>query len=145
MRPPLSWTGLIANAPPPSYRVTIPAGRESVYELVAPLFVALAITSGGIWLARGRRLRARTSRLLLWLSAGGLSIAYSSWWVWEHRGDLVHSPSLADLLAIFMPGLWVLVSAVVLVRGWVGRGKTEQDRRTSVGEAVPNEPKDGGE
>jgi hypothetical protein len=108
---------MVRTSRPDSYRVQIPPGRELAYEFAAPVFLSLAIASAGLWLVRGRRLRVEVRRALLWLSAGGLAVGYSSWWVWEHRGVWAVPMGWAAGLAVYMPALWILFSAVVLIGG----------------------------
>ncbi len=114
--------GLFANMPAPSFEVTIPRDREPIYEVVAPLFLALAVAAGGLWCARRHALRPDTRRALLWLSGGCLAVAYSSWWMWDKRNAGIVEPNLATVVAVSMPGLWMLFCAVVLLAGRRPRG-----------------------
>jgi hypothetical protein len=109
---------LLGNMPPPSYQVTLPRGREWVYESAAGAFVALALAAFGLWYTRGRALRPALRRALLWLAAGCLAVAYSSWWLWDHRDAGLVPPRLAASVAVWMPGLWAAGCAVVLLGGW---------------------------
>ena len=118
MKPSLLSVPLVGNMPPPSYQVTIPPGREWVYEIVPWVFVALAVAAGGLWLARRRVLRPATRRTLLWLAAGGLAVGYSSAWLWGHRDAGVVPPDLPASVAVWMHGVWGVSAAVVLLAGW---------------------------
>ena len=112
---PVTWANV-----PTYYRVDLPPDRESVYEWAAPVFLALAVATGGLWLVRSRTLRTGRARALLWVAAGCLAIAYSAGWLWAHRdGRAVHgffgSPGS---LAVGMPLVWAVACAVVLAWGW---------------------------
>jgi hypothetical protein len=122
MGPMLYSASLFANMPPPSYEVTIPRDRETIYEVAAPLFVALAIAAGGLWYARRHTLRSDVRRALLWLSGGCLAVAYSSWWMWDHRNAGIVEPNLVAIVAVAMPGLWMFCCAVIFLTGPRPRG-----------------------
>ena len=112
--PPAAVWGDMAS----SYRVTVPEGREWLYEWAGPTFLALGVVAGGLWLARGRSTGTGPARALLWAAAGCLAVSYSAWWVWAHRGDVVLEPGWAAWAAVAMPWLWVAASAAVVWRGW---------------------------
>jgi hypothetical protein len=106
---------VFANMGPPSYQVNIPPQREPVYLFAAPIFLSLAMATGGLWLVQGRRFQPGTRRILLLLGVGGLAVGYSSWWLWKSRGGVVDGPNFAAWVAVSMPCLWVPFSAVVLI------------------------------
>lgn len=103
-----------------SYRVDLPAGQESVYEWAAPVFLALAVATGGLWLARSRTVRTGRGRALLWAAAGCLAVAYSAGWLWAHRdGNTVTGAFGAPAwLAVGMPLVWAVACIAVLACGW---------------------------
>ena len=105
---------------PTYYRVDLPAGREPVYEWAAPVFLALAVASGGLWLARSRTVRTGRARALLWAAAGCLAVAYSAGWLWAHRdGNTVTGAfGTPAWLAVGMPLVWVVACGAVLAGGW---------------------------
>src|SRR5438128_2443977 len=106
MRTLLSTAELLANMPPPHFRVAVPPGREMLYAAAAPLCLSVAAVAGGLWCLRRKALRPGPRRGLLWLAAGCLAVAYSSHWVWSHRHDGTMSPDLAAWVAVSMPWLW---------------------------------------
>jgi len=109
---------LFGNMGPPSYVVTLPPGREWVYERAAWVFVAVAVAAAGLWVVRRRALRPAPRRALLWLAAGSLAVAYSGNWLWTHRDAGVVAPGLTSSLAVWMHGCWGVGAAVVVVAGW---------------------------
>ena len=119
MNSPFPLPATLANVPT-YYRVDLPPGQEPVYEWAAPVFLALAIATGGLWIARSRTVRTGRGRALLWAAAGCLAVAYSAGWLWAHRdGRAVHgffgSPGS---VAVGMPLVWVVACTVVLAWGW---------------------------
>jgi hypothetical protein len=127
----LMCVALFGNMPPPSYLVTLPPGREWVYEVAAWVFAALAMAASGLWFVRRRTLQPSSRRALLWLTAGSLAVVYSARWLWRHRDGGVVPPDLLASVAFGMPGVWAVGSAIVMLAGWrrvrgvrAGRGPT---------------------
>lgn len=111
-------SALFGNMPPPSHLVTLPPGREWVYECAAWAFVALAAASAGLWVVRRQTLRPAVRRALLWLAAGGLAVAFSCNWLWQHRDANMVPPGLVASVAVSMHAVWAVGAAVVVVVGW---------------------------
>ena len=107
-----------ANMGSPSYYVSVPAGREWVYEWAAPAFLTLAALAAGWWLIRARSVRTGGARGPLWVVGGCLAVSYSAAWLWAHRDDQIPSPSWADWAAVTMPWLWAGACCLVAVAGW---------------------------
>jgi apolipoprotein N-acyltransferase len=101
----------------PYYRVTVPPGREPVYEWAPVAFLALAVLSVGWWLVRSRTVRTGPGRALLWLAAGGLAVSYSAWWVWSHRYAGTIAGDWMSSVAVYMPLLWLALCGAVVVYG----------------------------
>ena len=109
---------LLANGPPPSYRVELPPGSEEWYQFAAPIALSFAIAAIGLWAARSRSLRTTAGRFLLWVCVGSLAVAYSAWWVWNHRSGRTVQPDLVSWPAVHMPCVWIVFCAVLIALGW---------------------------
>lgn len=109
---------LVANLPPPAIRVKLPQNREWLYEGGAWTFAALAVVAMGFWCARRKTLSPRARRVLLWLAAGCVAIAYTTGWLWYHRDSGRVSPNTPATLAAAMPAFWGLGAVIVVVAGW---------------------------
>jgi hypothetical protein len=109
---------MLANMPPPWYQVTIPPGRNALYEVAPPLFIAMAAAAIGLWYAGRKSLGRTTRRTLIWLGAGFLVVAYSTDWVWQHRFDGQLEPDLTARVAVHMPCFWTLCCAAIIILGW---------------------------
>lgn len=98
---------ILANMPPPSYQVQIPTEQFLWYQLAAPLFLALAVLSFGLWFARSRGLRRGSDRAMLIACVGFLCLSYSALWIWQNREGSISKRDIAAIVAVEMPFLWV--------------------------------------
>lgn len=94
---------MLANMPPPSYRVNIPTGSEDWHEVAAPIFLAVAFFFALLWLSHFRTVRSSYGRAVILAFIGFAATSYTAWWIWTNRIDMVQSRSFDTILACEMP------------------------------------------
>ena len=100
---------LIANMPPPNYRIEIPEGQREWFEVAPGLFLSLAFAFGGWYLLRYRSIRSTAARVSLLLGLGSLALWYTAQWIWSHESPReVISHNFSAALADDMPYVWLL-------------------------------------
>ncbi len=99
-------TAILANMPPPSYSIDIPADQEGLYQFAGPIFLSFAAIFAGWWLIRYRSLQKVSGRVMFLACAGCLSVSYTAFWIWYNRDSGLVSPSIAATLANQMHLYW---------------------------------------
>ena len=125
---------ILANMRPPSYQVQIPTEQMLWYQFSAPLFLALATVSFGLWFARSRGFQRGSDRALLIACVGSLWLSYSAWWIWQHRDSSTTGRDIAAIVAVEMPFLWIqfCMLAFLITRFYlrgVSRSEDEANKR----------------
>jgi hypothetical protein len=95
-----------------------PEESESLYLWTAPLFLALAIASAGVWLARFRGVKSQVARALLWATAGFTTVSLTAWSIWICRENGAPYPPTLASSVVYMPCLWIVGSAIFIAYGW---------------------------
>lgn len=100
---PMQSLTLLANMPPPSYRVDMPTDSKAWHEVAGPIFLAVAFFFAMIWLARFRTVRTGCGRAVILACIGFAATSYTAWWIWTNREAMPPSRSVAAHLAVEMP------------------------------------------
>lgn len=97
---------ILANMPPPNYRVSIPEGAEVWHQAATPLFLVMALVFGTWWLARFRTVQSSAGRAVFLALVGFVATTYTAWWIWTNRIDSVPNRDFSSVLAVEMPFLY---------------------------------------